>query len=149
MIVVMMSNEDIKEVRRMNLAESTVYNMIHGRRITEREKEIVNKRGKVYVEAHKRDGDWVKPQLRDLPKDVRRNKLSTNEIKIGIIRKANKFIDLKIPEGYYEIDVATEDAGRTLHAMKLHNMTATNEYYKLERKIEKMESVMEEVDIYG
>lgn len=59
--------KELQEARRVGIPESIIGKMVIGIEPNEKEKEIINKLGKVYVEAHKKNGKWVKPQLRDLP----------------------------------------------------------------------------------
>jgi len=72
--------KELQEARRVGVPESIVGKMAIGIEPSEKEKEIINKLGKVYVEAHKKDGKWVKPQLRDLPGGSRSKLISPREI---------------------------------------------------------------------
>jgi len=63
-----MDSEEIWEVRDAGIPSFIVFGMAQGVELTEDEKEEIKRHGKVYVEAHKKDGKWVRPQLRDLPK---------------------------------------------------------------------------------
>jgi len=67
MAIIPMSFKELREGRRVGIPESIIGKMAIGIEPNEREKEIIKNFGKVYVEAHKKDGKWVKPQLRDLP----------------------------------------------------------------------------------
>jgi len=62
-----MDEKELREARRVGVPERIVGKMAVGIEPNEKEKEIIKKLGKVYVEAHKKDGRWVKPQLRELP----------------------------------------------------------------------------------
>jgi len=62
-----MEQKEIMEGRRAGIPEQVIGKMSMGHELTENEKEIVRSKGKVYVEAYRKDGTWVKPQLRDLP----------------------------------------------------------------------------------
>jgi len=67
-MVMRMSEKEIAEARRARIPEQIISKMAQGIEPSEREKEIIKKLGKVYVEAHKKNGKWVKPQLRDFSK---------------------------------------------------------------------------------
>jgi len=77
-VIIPMSFKELSEGRRVGIPESIIGKMALGIEPSDREKEIINKLGKVYVEAHKKDGKWVKPQLRDLHGGSQSNGL-TNE----------------------------------------------------------------------
>jgi len=62
-----MEEKELREARIVGIPESIIGKMAIGIEPSEREKEIINKLGKVYVEAYKKDGKWIKPFLRDLP----------------------------------------------------------------------------------
>lgn len=59
--------KELREARRAGIPESIIGKMIPGYELSEREKELVKGKGKVYVLAHVKDGRWIKQQLRDLP----------------------------------------------------------------------------------
>jgi len=61
-----MEQREIMEARRAQIPDNIVGKMAQGYEISEKEKEIVRSKGKVYVEAYRKDGTWVKPQLRSL-----------------------------------------------------------------------------------
>ena len=70
MVMVMkfsMEWKEIKEAIDAGIPNSIIGKFSQGIEPNEKEKGIINKLGKVYVEAHKKDGVWIKPQLRDLP----------------------------------------------------------------------------------
>ncbi len=62
-----MDSKELREARRIGLPGSIIGKLTLGIEPTDGEKGIIKKLGKVYVEAHKKNGKWVKPQLRDLP----------------------------------------------------------------------------------
>lgn len=66
-IFIPMEQKEIVEAGRAGIPTQIVAKMSRGYKLNEKEKEIVHSKGKVYVEAHKKDGRWVKPQLRALP----------------------------------------------------------------------------------
>lgn len=62
-----MNQKEIAEGRRAGIPEHIIGRMIQGLELSELDKSVVKSHGKVYVEAHKKNGKWIKPQLRDLP----------------------------------------------------------------------------------
>jgi len=64
-----MDLKEVYEARRAGIPEEIIGKMINGLELTEKEKEIVNEHGKVYVLAHTKERGKVKinPQLRNLP----------------------------------------------------------------------------------
>jgi len=65
-----MSEKEIREARRANIPEFIIGKMMQGFGLTENEKEILKRKGKVYVRAFKKDRGQrvIKPQIRDIPK---------------------------------------------------------------------------------
>jgi len=106
--------KELREGRRVGVPESIIGKMAVGIEPYEWEKEFIISKGKVYVEAHKKDGKWIKPQLRDLPSgnnprvSIRGNpkeKVLTEE------EKREKLIELLEDKGYTDgTDVDTETA---------------------------------------
>ena len=68
-----MDVKEINEGRRVRIPDNIIAKMSQGLVLSERQREIVQKHGKSYVESHKRDGRWVKPHLRDLSKTNKRS----------------------------------------------------------------------------
>lgn len=66
-----MSRKEVEEGYRAGIPYQIMGRISQGFEIADRDKEIVRQHGKVYVESHKRDGKWIKPQLRNLPNDSR------------------------------------------------------------------------------
>ena len=62
-----MEYKELREARKIGVSGSVIGKMALGLEPNEKEKEVIRKLGKVYVEAHKKNGKWIKPQLRDLP----------------------------------------------------------------------------------
>jgi len=80
--------KELREARRIGVPESIIGKMVIGIEPNEKEKEIINKLGKAYVEAHKKNGKWVKPFLRDLPGHKRvliRNPNGSNDVDLSEI----------------------------------------------------------------
>jgi len=80
-MVLPMDWKELMEARRIGVPQSIIGKMIIGEEPSEREKEIINKLGKVYVESYKKNGKWVKPQLRDLPEGSSKVKRKRNKEK--------------------------------------------------------------------
>lgn len=74
-MAIMMSSKEIAEGRRVGIPEYLLGKMIYGMDLSEREKEVVKGRGKVYVLGHRKYNGRtvVNPQLRDLPDGGRSN----------------------------------------------------------------------------
>jgi len=62
-----MSFKELREGRSARIPEFILSKMLQGFELSDIDKAVVRSRGKVYVESYKKDGKWVKPQLRDLP----------------------------------------------------------------------------------
>lgn len=62
-----MSNKELGEARRVRIPESIIGKMAMGYVLTDRERDVVKSKGKVYVEAYRKDGKWIQSQLRNLP----------------------------------------------------------------------------------
>lgn len=62
-----MNWKELREARKVGIPENIIGKMIPGYELSEKEKEVVKAKGKVYVLAHFKDGRWIKQQLRDLP----------------------------------------------------------------------------------
>jgi len=75
--IIQMPEKELREARRARIPEEIIAKMMQGLEITEREKDIVNKHGKVYVRAFEKDSGrtMIKPQLRDLPGFKHRRKI--------------------------------------------------------------------------
>jgi len=85
-----MIEKQLREARRVGIPEPIVGVMAQGFELSQIQKDVVNRYGKVYVSAYRKDGIWVKPQLRDLPKvsslkleKVRAYKLGERAYKMG------------------------------------------------------------------
>lgn len=66
--MVRMSNEEIREARRVGIPPALLVKIINGWKLPSEEMEEIRGYGKVYVPPYKREGVVVRPQLRDLPK---------------------------------------------------------------------------------
>jgi len=66
--VLSMLPKEIDEGRRAGIPESILGKMARGVGLTVREKNVIIKHGKVYVEGYFKAGRKVRPQLRDLPR---------------------------------------------------------------------------------
>ena len=60
--------KEIEEAIKAGIPERIIDRMAQGIELDDFDKKAVRNSGKVYVESHKRYGEWIKPQLRDLPK---------------------------------------------------------------------------------
>jgi len=114
-MAIMMSSKEIEEGRRAGIPEYLLGKIIYGLDLSEREKEVVHSKGKVYVLGHKKyEGRTiVSPHLRDLhggsnslnPSGNLKEKVLTEEEKI------EKLIEILDDKGYTDgTDVDTETA---------------------------------------
>ncbi len=75
-IRIAMNQKELSEGRIAGIPEQLLGKMSMGFELTEKEKKVVKRRGKVYVLGHSKDRGQtlIKPQLRDLPGGRRTNK---------------------------------------------------------------------------
>ena len=77
-----MNKNEIREVeklQRSGMPWDVAERMRGGFELSEREREVVRNFGKVYVESYKKEGKWVKPQLRDLPSSTHSSTVGNRE----------------------------------------------------------------------
>jgi len=105
-----MSEKEIREARMSNIPEYIIGKMAQGYELNEKEKEIVNSMGKVYVLGHVKDGGLTKvqPQLRDLPFfETKGGILKVPELTSEQERKIEKEIE-EIYHGYYDDELEAD-----------------------------------------
>jgi len=66
MALILMDRKELREGRIAGIPDYILSGMVYGQEISPKEKAIVRSKDKVYVKAHKKDGKWVKPHLRNL-----------------------------------------------------------------------------------
>lgn len=109
-MAIIMSQHEIAEGRRAGIPEYLLGKMIYGLDLTEREKEVVKGRGKVYVLGYRKYGGrtTVDPQLRDLPRGSLflgnpGHKIPKEEFGKPILEE-RKLLDEKVAEFEEELD---------------------------------------------
>jgi len=64
------SEKEINEARRLGIQEDIIGKMAQGIELDSNEHTMIWGKGKVYVSGYQRNGTWVRPQLRKIPKKV-------------------------------------------------------------------------------
>jgi len=102
-----MTGKEMYEGYKANIPSEIMEKMGSGFVLTDKEKEIVRKHGKVYVLGYikRKDGELIKPQLRDLPKGRRSNPKND--------RINGKVYDLDLPSGWEKVRAKKDVWGET------------------------------------
>jgi len=117
-----MDYKEIVEGRRVGIPENIMGKMIQGYGLTESEKNVVNKHGKVYVVGHTKERGiiMIKPQLRNLPrgkKSIVKSSINPKEDEIDAMlkkyrREGKEHIVDRIVDVAVDLDDMIDEANR-------------------------------------